>query len=279
MIVLEAKGLAYTYPDGTNALMDINLSISKGEFTGILGANGSGKTTLLKALDGLLRDIRGNVFLYGRDIKTLTPKEIYRDVGLVFQNPDDQLFALTVWEDVAFGPINMGFSGSEVEERVKKALREVEMDEYYNKSIHHLSFGEKKRLCIAGLLAMGHRVLLLDEPTAGLDPMGEYKMMRLLGKLNKEDGVTIIMATHSVDLIPLFLDRLYILSRGRIVRGGSPQEVFNAPEDMENVKLRLPYIAELIYRLKHEDGMPFNEVPLTIGGARREIIKRLEYVK
>ncbi len=264
---------SFKYPDGTTALSDISLEIKRGEFIGILGSNGSGKTTLLKIMDGLLKDFEGNILLDGANIKKLSPKEIYRKAGLVFQNPDDQLFAATVFEDVAFGPINMGFSEDEVINRANNALKYVEMDGYAKKSIHNLSFGQKKRACIAGLLAMGHEILLLDEPTAGLDPMGEYKMMNLLTKLNKDNGVTIVMATHSVDLVPLFLDRLYILSKGYIVRGGIPEDVFTAPEDMSNVKLRLPQIAELIYKLKHEDKMPFERIPLTIGEARREIAR------
>jgi cobalt/nickel transport system ATP-binding protein len=167
----------------------------------------------------------------------------------------------------------MGFPEKEAAARVAIALKDVDMDGYSKKSIHNLSFGQKKRVCIAGLLAMGHEILLLDEPTAGLDPMGEYKMMNLLTKLNKDNGVTIVMATHSVDLVPLFLDRLYILSKGRIIRGGVPEEVFTVPEEMANVKLRLPQIAELIYRLKHEDNLSFEKIPLTIGEARREIVK------
>ena len=270
---LSLTGVSYRYPDGTAALSGINLEVKKGEFIGILGSNGSGKTTLLKAIDGLLKGFDGSVYLDGADIKRLTPKEIYKKIGLVFQNPDDQLFASTLFEDVAFGPINMGFDLKEVERRVLRALQEVELQELEKKPIHNLSFGQKKRACIAGLLAMGHEVLLLDEPTAGLDPMGEYKMMRLLWRLNKENQVTIVMATHSVDLVPIFLDRLYILSRGKIVRGGSPEQVFNAPEDMENVKLRLPQVAELIHRLKSEDGIPFDKIPLTIGEARKEIVK------
>ncbi len=265
----------FRYPDGTTALSDIDLDVRDGEFIGILGSNGSGKTTLLKIMDGLLKVFDGSVYLDGMDIRKLSPREIYRKVGLVFQNPDDQLFAPTVFEDVAFGPINMGFSEGEVISRVSDALKLVEMEGYAKKSIHNLSFGQKKRVCIAGLLAMGHEILLLDEPTAGLDPMGEYKMMNLLTKLNRDSGVTIVMATHSVDLVPLFLDRLYILSRGRIARGGRPEDVFTAPEDMTNVKLRLPQIAELIYRLKHEDEIPLERIPLTIGEARREIVKFL----
>ncbi len=270
---LSAKLNSFKYPDGTTALNDINLDIKNGEFIGILGSNGSGKTTLLKIMDGLMKDFEGSVHLDGVNIKKLSPKEIYKKVGLVFQNPDDQLFATTVFEDVAFGPVNMGFPENEVISRVNNALKDMEMNRYTKKSIHNLSFGQKKRVCIAGLLAMGHEILLLDEPTAGLDPMGEYKMMDLLVKLNKEKKVTIVMATHSVDLVPLFLDRLYILSKGRIVRGGIPEEVFTAPEDMTIVKLRLPQIAELIYRLKHEDKLPFDKIPLTIGEARREIVR------
>ncbi|RJR20727.1 MAG: ATP-binding cassette domain-containing protein [Nitrospiraceae bacterium] len=272
----SVRNLSYKYPDGTHALSDINLDVKKGEFVGLLGANGSGKTTLLRAMDKLLKGVEGSVYLDGIDIRTLSPKEIYRKVGLVFQNPDDQLFAPTLFEDVAFGPANMGFRSKEVEERVMNALDEVELTGLERKSVHNLSFGQRKRACIAGLLAMGHEMLLLDEPTAGLDPMGEYKMMGLLQKLNREKQVTIVMATHSVDLVPLFLDKLYILSKGKIKRGGAPEEVFNAPEDMANIKLRLPHIAELIYRLKHEDKLDFGRIPLTIGEARREIIKTME---
>lgn len=269
---------SYAYPDGTKALSNIHLDIHRGEFVGLLGSNGSGKTTLFKVMDGLLKDFRGSVFLDGTDIRRLSPKDIYRTVGLVFQNPDDQLFAPNVFEDVAFGPLNMGFPDSEVSRRVHESLKAVEMEEYARKSIHNLSYGQRKRVCIAGLLAMGHDILLMDEPTAGLDPMGEYKMMNLLTRLNRE-GVTIVMATHSVDLVPLFLHRLYILSRGGIARGGTPEEVFSAPDDLSRVKLRLPHIAELIYRLKYEDQMPFEKVPLTIGEARREIMKTVMRAK
>lgn len=273
---LSVKIDIFSYPDGTAVLSDIRFDVARGEFTGILGSNGSGKTTLLKVMDGLIRDYDGSVLLDGEDIRGLSPKQIYRKVGLVFQNPDDQLFAHTVFEDTAFGPRNMGFAETEVAERVRAALRDVDMEEFSGKSIHHLSFGQKKRVCIAGLLAMGHEILLLDEPTAGLDPMGEYRMMELLTRLNRENGVTIVMATHSVDLVPVFLHRLYILSRGRIARGGTPEEVLTAPSEMADVKLRLPHIAELIYRLKHEDNIPFDRVPLTIGEARREILEKIK---
>lgn len=265
----------YKYADGTVALADLRLEVRRGEFTGILGSNGSGKTTLLKIMDGLIKGYRGEVLLDGENVTKLHPRDIYRKVGLVFQNPDDQLFATTVFEDTAFGPRNMGCTEPEVRERVLAALTSVDMAEFATKGIHNLSYGQKKRVCIAGLLAMGHEILLLDEPTAGLDPMGEYRMMELLTRLNREQGVTIVMATHSVDLVPIFLHQLHILSRGRLVRGGTPEEVFTAPEELQQVKLRLPHIAELIYKLKHEEGVPFSRIPLTIGEARREIVEAM----
>lgn len=263
----------FSYPDGTDALRNVELCVEQGDFIGILGSNGSGKTTLLKVMDGLIKDYKGEVLLDGQRIKRLTPKQIYSKIGLVFQNPDEQLFSATVYDDVAFGPLNMGFSSEDVDKRVLTALKQVDMEPFVRKSINALSYGQKKRVCVAGLLAMGHEVLLLDEPTAGLDPMGEYKMMNLLTSLNKKHNVTIVMATHSVDLVPIFLNRLYILSRGSIARGGRPEDVFSCPDEMSEVKLRLPQIAELIYRLKHEDMMAFKKIPLTIGEARREILR------
>jgi cobalt/nickel transport system ATP-binding protein len=270
---LAAQIHSFRYPDGTTALSDIQLNILPGEFCGILGSNGSGKTTLLRLLDGMVKDFNGEILLDGDDIRRLSPRQIYSKVGLVFQNPDDQLFAHSVYEDVAFGPRNMGLAEDEVRRRVAEALEAVEMADLASKDIHNLSYGQKKRVCIAGLLAMGHEILLLDEPTAGLDPMGEYRMMEILTRLNRESGVTIVMATHSVDLVPVFLSRLHILSRGRLVRSGTPEEVFGNRDDLAGVKLRLPYIAELIHQLKTGDRLPFRRIPLTVGEARRDILE------
>ncbi|MDD5167255.1 MAG: ATP-binding cassette domain-containing protein [Syntrophales bacterium] len=274
---LILQNVAYSYSDGTKAVGGVDLAIAKGEFIGILGYNGSGKTTLLKIMDGMIKDFTGRVLLDGMDIRGLSPREIYSRMGIVFQNPNDQLFAPTVFEDVAFGPLNMGFSEKEIAIRVQKALESVNMAAFGRKPISHLSFGEKKRICIAGLLSMGHEILLLDEPTAGLDPLGEYAMMDLLTGLNKNNGVTIAMATHSIDLVPVFLDRLCILNNGRIARSGPPETIFTAPEEMASVRLRLPQIADLIFRLKHEDHLPFDRIPLTIGEARREILEVMKF--
>lgn len=268
---------SFKYPDGTEALSDIRLEIKNSEFVGILGANGSGKTTLLKVMDGLLKDFSGNGWLDGANLKKLSPREIYKKVGLIFQNPDDQLFANTVFEDVSFGPLNMGFSEKEVTERVNNALNAVQMQGFEEKSIHHLSFGQKKRICIAGLLSMGQQILLLDEPTSGLDPIGVNAIMRLLKKINAEKGITMIMSTHSVDLVPLFIDRIIILDKGRIINEGLPKDVFAHPDSIRLAKLRLPRIGHLFEVLRKKDGFCFEELPLTIGQARsalKEILRK-----
>ncbi|MEK7852029.1 MAG: ABC transporter ATP-binding protein, partial [Deltaproteobacteria bacterium] len=214
MSIVEAKNISYTYPDGSKALQNIDLAVEKGEFVGLLASNGSGKTTLLRSLNGLIKPQAGEVAIDGEAIATLPQKVLFQRIGMVFQNPNDQLFASTVAEDVAFGPSNMGLPKDEVKSRVEDSLKAVGMEDLGKKSIHNLSFGQQKRVCIAGALAMHPEVLLLDEPTAGLDPMGEHKIMELLLKLNRERGLTIVMATHMVDMVPNIISRIYILSKG-----------------------------------------------------------------
>jgi len=275
--LIEATGLSYTYPDGTKALDNVEFRAGEGEFVGLLASNGSGKTTLLKLACGMLKPTSGSIRLGGKDVSGYSKKELFRHIGMVFQNPADQLFASTLREDIAFGPTNMGLDKAEIDRRVDEALTSVGLEGLGGRPIHGLSFGQQKRACIAGLLAMGQKTLLLDEPTAGLDPMGEYRIMELLIRLNRDDGITMVMSTHNVDLVPLFIDRLYILSKGRVARHGTPTEVFDASEDLQNVKLRLPQMAELIERLKKEDSVPFDRLPLTIGEARRELVKRMPF--
>lgn len=275
MSIVEAKNISYTYPDGSKALQGIDLTVAKGEFIGLLASNGSGKTTLLRCINGLIKPQTGDVTIDGEPISRLPQKSLFQRIGMVFQNPNDQLFASTVAEDVAFGPSNMGLPKDEVRSRVEDSLKAVGMEGLGNKSIHNLSFGQQKRVCIAGALAMHPEVLLLDEPTAGLDPMGEHKIMELLQNLNRERGLTIVMATHMVDMVPLFIDRIYILSRGKVLREGTPEKVFSDPEMIKDAKLRLPMIAELIELMKREDGIHFDRTPLTIGEARRELVKMI----
>jgi cobalt/nickel transport system ATP-binding protein len=269
--LIEVKDLSFTYPDGTNALTAVNLRVRQGEFIGILGANGSGKTTLLRLLNGLLKPTRGNVFLSQRDIRSINRDTLFSRVCTCFQNPDHQLFAPTISQDIAFGPINMGLAKEEIEKRVDNSLSAVGMSGCGNRQISALSFGQKKRISLAGVLAMGPEIILLDEPTSSLDPLGVNEIMHLLRNLNKNKGVTMVMSTHSVDLVPLFIDRLIVLSKGRIVAEGLPKEVFSDTDIIKLAKLRLPRIGELFDIMKKEDGLETKELPLTVGEARQEL--------
>jgi len=269
--ILETRNLCFSYPDGIPALQGIDLSVKKGEFLGVLGANGSGKTTLLKILNGLLKTANGEIYLEGKNIRSINRDILFRKVCTMFQNPDDQLFASTVGEDIAYGPANMGLKKEDVRERIDYALGAVDMREFADKPINNLSFGEKKRVCLAGVLAMGPDIMLLDEPTSCLDPAGVNSIMQLLKKLNKENGITMIMTTHSVDLVPVFIDRVVILNKGHISLDGTPEEVFSHAEAIRDAKLRLPRIGQLFEILRKDDALNFNGLPLTIGEAREEI--------
>ncbi len=270
MSMIKAENIYFNYPDGTKALENLNFKIEKGEFIGILGANGSGKTTLLKILNRLLKPTEGKV--YYENINIFDMNNYFTKVNTVFQNPDDQLFSSTVAEDIAFGPNNMGLKKEEVTRRIDEALDLVEMTEFKNKFIHNLSFGQKKRVCIAGVLVMKPEIILLDEPTAALDPIGVSLIMHLLKKLNKE-RITMIMATHFVDLIPIFIDRAIVLKKGEIIIEGSPKKIFADPNLIRSANLRLPHVGHLFEILKKKDNMDLDNLPLTIGDARREINK------
>ncbi len=199
---------------------------------------------------------------------------VRQKVGLVFQDPDDQLFARTVGQDVAFGPINLGLPKTEVQERVKWALEATEIMELENKPPQNLSTGQKKRAALAGVLAMKPEIIVLDEPMANLDPRTSSKILALLQQLNKELGLTLIIATHDVDLVPLFADQICILNKGQIVLDGKPQEVFSQADTLRSMDLRLPRITHLFEILsKHHQLMPDKPYPLTIGEARKEIVE------
>ncbi len=272
MTMLKVEGVRYRYPDGTNALNGVNINVAKGEFLAILGANGSGKTTLLKHLNGLLKPTVGSIILDGKKLSELKPTEVFRKVGMVFQDPNDQLLAPSVEEDVAFGPLNLNLKYDEIMSRVMNALELVEMEKCAKKTIYSLSYGQRKRICIAGILAMEPEVLVLDEPTSGLDPDGVKSVMKLLKDLNERRGITTIIATNSVDLVPVYMSRVVIMDKGKVVKEGTPEEVFTDTKMLEDVKLELPQIAQLMEVLRNRDKLPINELPLTIEEARRELI-------
>ena len=263
---------SFSYSGDAPLLQNIEFEVKAGECLVILGASGAGKTTLLKLMDGLLKNYQGEVFLDGKDIRKLRPREIYSKMGLLFQNPDEQLFAPTVFEDVAFGPRNMGFAEEEVRKRCIEALELVELSGFEERSISKLSFGQKKRVALAGLLAMGHEILLLDEPTLGLDPVRERRFLGLLKRLRDERNITLVIATHQVDIVPEIADRVLILSEGRVFFLGPPEEIFGKPQSLEKVYLRHPLVSETFLPFWERDGL--NRLPLTVEEGR-EILRRL----
>jgi len=278
MKIIETKDVTYKYPDGTKALEKVNFNAEEGKIVALLGPNGAGKSTLFLHFNGILRPTQGSITVDGETV-SYEKKDLLKvrqKVGIVFQNPDDQLFAPTVFEDVAFGPMNMGLSNEDVKKRVNESLSRVGMEGYEKKAPHHLSGGQKKRVAIAGILAMKPKIMVLDEPTSGLDPKGASQILKLLYQLNSE-GMTIVISTHDVDLVPIYASRVYIISQGKIIKEGNPQEVFEDVETIRGANLRLPRIAHLMEILKKEDKLPFDKpYPLTIGGARKRILKEFE---
>ena len=279
--IIRTENMNFTYPDGTKALNEVNFKAEEGKIVALLGPNGAGKSTLFLHFNGILRPTSGKVLVNHEEVKydKKDLMKVRQNVGIVFQNPDDQLFAPTVIEDVAFGPMNLGLSQEEVEKRVDESLKRVGMEEFKKKAPHHLSGGQKKRVAIAGILAMKPKIMVLDEPTSGLDPKGASQILKILYELNKE-GMTIIISTHDVDLVPLYAYQVYIISKGQIIKEGSPQEVFSDVKTIRNANLRLPRIAHLMEILEKEDRISFDAMyPLTIGEARRRIREQIRIQK
>ncbi len=275
-MIFRIEHLSHRYSDGTLALDDVSLNFERGERLALLGPNGSGKTTLLNHLNGILKPTLGNIYFDDKpvayDAKSLL--NLRKRVGFVFQDPNDQLFASSVKQDVAFGPLNLGYTPDHVKELVDEALSTVGMTDFKDKPPHFLSGGQKKRVALAGVLAMEPEIIIMDEPTSSLDPMATSGILHILRRLNKEKGISLVLATHDVDIVPLFADKLCILDRGKVVSQGTPKASFSDTELIRKVNLRSPRIAHLFEVLKKEDNLPVaDELPLTISEARKEILR------
>jgi len=243
------------------ALADINLDIDDGEFVAVLGHNGSGKSTLAKHMNALLVPTSGKVYVAGIDTQNAERLwEIRQMVGMVFQNPDNQLVATTVEEDVAFGPENLGVPTPEIHRRVDEALAVVGMSDYRLHSPHQLSGGQKQRVAIAGMIAMRPRCVVLDEPTAMLDPVGRREVMQTVIKLNREEKITIVLITHAMEEA-ILADRVIVMEEGRIVMTGTPREVFSKVETLAKLRLDVPEITSLANRLRQRG---FDQIPNNI---------------
>lgn len=280
-MAIKIKGLNYIYAAGTPfekaALKDINLEIKDGEFVAIIGHTGSGKSTLVQHINGLIRAASGEIEVAGYKISE--PKSnlnmLCREVGLVFQYPEHQLFELTVAKDIAFGPKNLGLPPEEIEQRVKEAAALVGLKEkYMEKSPFELSGGQKRRVAIAGVLAMRPKILILDEPTAGLDPKGRDSILRQIRGLHRQTGATVLLVSHSMEDVAEYVDRVIAMNDGAIVLDGTPREVFCQRDTLLSIGLAVPQITELVYQLR-ERGFSLPEAVITLEEALPLIEKEL----
>ncbi len=271
-IHLETKNLSYTYHDGTEALKNVNIKIKKGEKIAIMGPNGAGKSTLFSHFNGLSEPTSGHVEIEGEKIIFERDEllKVRQKVGIVFQDPNDQLFAPTVKEDVAFGPMNLGLDYEEVERRIKEALEMVGMTGFEEKTPHHLSGGQQKRVAIAGIIAMRPDIMILDEPTAGLDPEGVDKVLNILNNLNKE-GMSIVISSHDIEMVNHFADKIFVLYDGEIIAEGDRHQIFSDKELLKKAHLKAPVTTEILYKLK-ENGWDVDTEKISIDETVDEIL-------
>lgn len=270
-VIIDAQNVHYSYEENlSEAVRGVSLQVYKGEFLCILGHNGSGKSTLAKLLNGLFTPTAGSVTVCGMDTKDEEKQlDIRKNAGMVFQNPDNQLVATIVEEDVAFGPENLGVSQSELRKRVDDALSAVNMSEFARSSPHKLSGGQKQRIAIAGVLAMQPEIMIMDEPTAMLDPMGRREVINTIMRLNREQGITVVLITHFMEEAAL-ADRLIIMHEGSINLEGAPRDVLIQIEKLKELSLEAPEAAYMAYRLNKE-GIPVDKRVLSVKELADEI--------
>ena len=283
-MLLIADHISYIYSPGTayekKALDDVSLTINKGEFIGIIGHTGSGKSTLIQHFNGLEKATSGTIYFDGQDIydKDFNMKSLRSRVGLVFQYPEHQLFETTVLEDVKFGPKNLGLSKVEIDLRAFEAIKQVGLSEKcYDDSPFELSGGQKRRVAIAGVLAMKPEILILDEPTAGLDPRGRDEILDQIAKLHK-DGLTVILVSHSMEDVAKYADRIIAMNSGKVAFDGTPKEVFRHYKELERMGLSAPQITYVMQAMK-ELGLDVDTDVSTVEEAKEEILKALHSSK
>lgn len=279
---IKIDKLSYIYMQGTpfekRALDNVNIEIEKGEFTAIIGHTGSGKSTLIQLLNGLLKPSEGTVFLEHKDIysENVNLSEIRKEIGLVFQYPEYQLFEETVEKDIAFGPQNLGLDEKEISNRVKMAMKMVGLsyEMFKEKCPFNLSGGQKRRVAIAGILAMKPKVLILDEPTAGLDPKGREDILRTIKELHDKYNMNIILVSHSMEDVAKYAQKVIVMSKGKCVLYGEPRDIFKQVELLEGIGLSVPRISYLIYEL-NKKGFNINPEIYSIDELKEELVKVL----
>ena len=282
---IKLENVNYIYSQGTayekHALKDVSLEIPHGQFVGIIGHTGSGKSTLIQHLNGLIKASSGALYYNGENIYTegYNMRELRNQVGLVFQYPEHQLFEVNVLQDVCFGPRNQGLSQEECEKRAREALKLVGLKEkYYDRSPFDLSGGQKRRAAIAGVLAMRPKVLVLDEPTAGLDPKGRDEILDQIAYLHKASDMTVILVSHSMEDIAKYVDRIIVMNRGEVLFDDAPKKVFSHYKELERVGLAAPQVTYIMHELR-EKGMDVSEKATTVEEAADEIMAALKKEK
>ncbi len=277
---IEVKNLTHVYMPGTpfqvNALTDVSLDIERGEFIGVIGETGSGKSTLVQHLNGLLKPTSGEIWIEGNNLWSSKTdlRRLRSRIALLFQYPEHQLFEETVFKDVAFGPRNMGVEGRELEERVRYGLEWVELDyhTYYQRSPFSLSGGEKRRVAMAGILSMYPEAIILDEPTASMDPVSRKHFLTRVKRLHREGKVTVIFVTHNMEDIALLAERLFVFASGKLVLQGQPTEIFQSKETLEAIGLGIPVLTDLMQKIRRK-GKAIRTDIFSVEDACREIIR------
>lgn len=277
-MLIQLENVTHTYDEesGRAALKKINFSIEQGEFIGLVGHTGSGKSTLVQTLNGLIRPVQGQIWIDKEDItnERVNLKHVRHNVGLVFQYPEHQLFEETVEKDISFGPRNLGLSEEEISKRVHWAMDLVQLDYelFHNRSPFQLSGGQKRKVAIAGVLAMEPQVLILDEPSAGLDPMGRNQLLLLLTRLNTEYQMTIVLVSHRMEEVAELADRLLVMNEGELILDDTPRQVFQQVELLEEVGLGIPQVSRLLWEMKKR-GCNIRTDLLTLNEVKEEIIR------
>ena len=264
--IINIQNLSYHYPDKTQALKNISFSINPGDCVGLIGPNGAGKSTLFLLLMGFVLPQQGTIHILNHALNKKTRKQIRRQLGMVFQDPNDQLFSPTLWEDIAFGPYNLGYDQDEINRRVDKTLESVGLIDYKNKAPHHLSFGEKKKAALATILSMDPKILFLDEPFSNLDPESYTDILEIIKKYKREN-LTIILATHDLDVLPYLVDHCILLDKGELISKKTAHELLTNFDLLNNHKLRMPLLGQLFYNLKKKNVIQDDSFPLTLSEA------------
>ncbi len=281
-MAIKLEGINYIYGQGTemvvHALKDINIEIQDGEFVGLIGHTGSGKSTLVQHLNGLIKPTEGHIYFDGQDIyaEGYNMKQHRSNVGLVFQYPEHQLFEVDVISDVCFGPKNLGLNKEEALEQAKQALTLVGMDvSFYKRSPFDFSGGQNRRVAIAGVLAMKPKMLILDEPTAGLDPQGRKEILELISGLRERAGITIVLVSHSMEDVAEYVDRIIVMNKGSVAYDDLPKTVFAHYEELEEMGLAAPQVSYIVHKLR-EKGLEVETDAITINEAARDILTALK---